>query len=585
MVAVVCEDQASRALYALPSSACRPNSRMWRGAGVNIFDLFWLSSTGGALGQGWAISEWVPGAFEQSLEQLSSARQAGLRYFRFFAAPWGPQKEWWLRNEVQYWQEFDRVWDAIDASGLYAIPSIGMDQWPAVANAFYGVSESENDMALNPWSLSRSLARRYFGTFVARYRTRASLLFYELGNEHNLLLNLPSPWCHARARCFGNDALTSLVADLVGQIRGQDPTRPISSGFSAPRESAWHLENRGQSTRDSREQWKGELQLQHRGVDIWSIHVYPDGCYFHGGCASIVDVIQAASEVAYAAKTVLFVGEYGGAAPLFTGPTASHRAAAASVLSEQVLQAHSGGAFALSALWAWQCYSHRGDMQCVWPGSTRASDGGSAAMVQALQSSNFAMGAISDPPRPPQPPPMPPPPPPPPLPPAWPQPSPSPSQRFSPPPLGRPPSPPLPTLDSCQSWCGAHPASWSVKCTAVASCAGCAACRLVPPPSSMAYDPMPPLPSPFYLRSPPPAVPTLPPPSPPTPAPVILIPSRSSPAPPHAASPHSCAGAEEQPLQDLTCRLSEVEMSLACSCQYVWAATCAKPIAVWKHCV
>ena len=174
-------------------------------------------------------------------------------------------------------------------------------------------------------------------------------------------------------------------------------------------------------------------------------------------------------------------------------------------------------------------------------------------------------------------------PPPPPPPPPSPQPSPSPSQKVSPPPLGRPP--PLPTLDSCQSWCGAHPASWSVKCTAVASCAGCAACRLVPPPSSMAYDPMPPLPSPFYLRSPPPAVPTLPPPSPPTPAPVILIPSPSSPAPPHAASPHSCAGAEEQPLQDLTCRLSEFEMSLACSCQYVWAATCAKPIAVRTHCV
>ena len=61
------------------------------------------------------------------------------------------------------------------------------------------------------------------------------MLLWELGNELNLLTNLPAPKCHPKAKCFGHAAMAAYSADLVGIIRNIDGTRPISSGFAAPR--------------------------------------------------------------------------------------------------------------------------------------------------------------------------------------------------------------------------------------------------------------------------------------------------------------------------------------------------------------
>ena len=95
----------------------------------------------------------------------------------------------------RYWKEFDALFDAIDASGLYWIPSIGTDDWDKVANAVTpGLNETMNDCVINASSISRQLALEYFGQFSKRYFARPSLLFWELGNELNLMSNLPPPW-------------------------------------------------------------------------------------------------------------------------------------------------------------------------------------------------------------------------------------------------------------------------------------------------------------------------------------------------------------------------------------------------------
>ena len=87
------------------------------------------------------------------------------------------------------------MFDTIDTSGLYWIPSIGTDGWNQVANALTpGLNETMNDFVKNASSVSRQLALEYFGQFSERYVSRPSLLFWELGNELNLMSNLPPPW-------------------------------------------------------------------------------------------------------------------------------------------------------------------------------------------------------------------------------------------------------------------------------------------------------------------------------------------------------------------------------------------------------
>ena len=49
------------------------------------------------------------------------------------------------------------------------------------------------------------------------------------------------------------------------------------------------------------------------------------------------------------------------------------------------------GAFALSAIWAWECPTHREDMVCIYPGSTRPKERGSDRMIQLIRAANAQM--------------------------------------------------------------------------------------------------------------------------------------------------------------------------------------------------
>ena len=185
-------------------------------AGANLFDVFWVASSGQARNKF---------GFNYSLSELETAHAAGIRVFRAFASDWGPNKLFWKQHTdqfvfhvyfimnlqlyacplllflpifcvvIRYWQEFDSLVDRIDTAGLYWIPSIGTDGWDRVANALTpGLNETVNDFVKNASSVSRQLALEYFGQFSRRYFSRPSLLFWELGNELNLMSNLPPPW-------------------------------------------------------------------------------------------------------------------------------------------------------------------------------------------------------------------------------------------------------------------------------------------------------------------------------------------------------------------------------------------------------
>ena len=96
-------------------------------------------------------------------------------------------------------------------------------------------------------------------------------------------------WCGSTgmgvsAACTFNESASMLVAytkDLVRALRAVDPSRPISSGFSTPRPSSWHMEHcplsgacaadpssKGFWATDTEAQFQASLAAQQASVDV-----------------------------------------------------------------------------------------------------------------------------------------------------------------------------------------------------------------------------------------------------------------------------------------------------------------------------
>jgi hypothetical protein len=196
--------------------------------------------------------------------------------------------------------------------------------------------ETTTDFMHNPGSASRVLAARYIQDFVTRYRTRKTILFYELTNEFNLHAGMDM---HRRcldkkddpAKCvsvgnYTHDDLNSFAHDMVQLLHRLDPSHQVSSGYAMPPPSASHMAKspewtkRGGFRRDSREEFADNLATIHRDYDIVSIHVYPheNAVRFGRGPGSQADMIADAATVAHGMHKKLFLGEFGdpsGASP------------------------------------------------------------------------------------------------------------------------------------------------------------------------------------------------------------------------------------------------------------------------------
>lgn len=383
-------------LFAVRTS-CPAGSVEYGGVGVNAFDALWCGSSAMA----------SPCTYADVQHMLRHLASSGLRYFRCFASLYGYRQVQWLRDPSGFWAAFDRLMHDVQQLGLSVVLSIGAEAWHLVANAWTNRSTSEtlNDLVTSRTSTSRSLAVRYTTEVVRRYSSSKAVLFWELGNELNLNANMPRG-CGDRERCFSTSDLVSYTTDLVDAIRRNDPQqRPISSGFGVARPTAWHQEHCRRATNaaeasddggscsaggagsiDSLEQWQRMVQWQHEAVDIVSTHLYAGlrGCWFGRGANQAcyrqtnISLLDAVAAAAAAVNKPLYLGEYGGPAPNFTGPTASARAYPEAVLDWLDARArvralpHGKESWqdpapqVLSSIWAWACPSKRASgMQCL----------------------------------------------------------------------------------------------------------------------------------------------------------------------------------------------------------------------------
>ena len=110
-------------------------------------------------------------------------------------------------------------------------------------------------MLTNASSSSHQASLSFARTLAQRYSSSPALFAWEIGNEHNLLTDLdcsgqtwgcaPSqgtPAARTAADSSSSQDYLAFQSSIVAVIRQPDaPVRPISSGHSLPRPSAFHL--------------------------------------------------------------------------------------------------------------------------------------------------------------------------------------------------------------------------------------------------------------------------------------------------------------------------------------------------------
>ena len=297
---------------------------------------------------------------------IADAKDAGIGFFRIMGAGYGPvapppvgapsqnDLALWQSDAALYWSRLDQMFDDLDDAGLRLVPSFVWNplQFPALTG------ESTADLIANPDSRSRALLFRYLGEFIHRYSARPTILFYEFGNELNLDADLdihgrclavsPADACTPYGN-YTSAQLTVFARAVAQRIRALDPTRPISSGYSLPRASAWHLAaqpefspNGPDWTADSLAQFRSVLIGMDKPFDLWSVHIYPGDVRWGNPAGSESRTLAAAANTARAHGRRLYLGEFGDST--------------LSPYLRSMLRGLAGGATSYASAWVWEFY-------------------------------------------------------------------------------------------------------------------------------------------------------------------------------------------------------------------------------------
>jgi hypothetical protein len=266
---------------------------------------------------------------------IADAQAAGVTFVRsrvtgFFPAKFNDSLNdlaGWQNDPQAFWSGMDAIFDTLDNAGIQLVPSIVWNpaQFPAT------MQETLTEFLQNPQSESRKLLTRYISEFIGRYKSRRTILFYELTNELNLdadvnLINKcqsvdsgPCVWSN-----FTTADMLQFSQELVTQIKVLDSSRGVTSGYSLPRLAATHLMNKPEFapggpdwTLDTRDEFMKFLLMIHEPFDIISVHIYPGGEDVRFGRPPDQGYLIAddAVEVARTAGKKLYIGEFGDSGP------------------------------------------------------------------------------------------------------------------------------------------------------------------------------------------------------------------------------------------------------------------------------
>ena len=293
-------------------NACAAGSTSLGGTkiGVNCFDLFY----------GLLVD---PQRTRHPNARLRELRMKQIPLVRFSCSPFWA-KEWghYQNNRAGYFKAMDTVFEAAEYQQIKIVPSL------------FWNSSSVSDLVGEPvsaWgrdgSATRDFMRRYTEDVVMRYKSNSSILMWEFGNEFNSYADLPNalkwwpkvdvamgtPSSRSQLDLIKAGDCTSAFAYFASIVKKTDSARLIGSGADIPNFNAYNL-TRGSSGVDEEHEFRLALtQLAPSGVDVISIHLYPqrEGKYFNNKASNFDSILKEVGTAARQGGKRVFVGEFG----------------------------------------------------------------------------------------------------------------------------------------------------------------------------------------------------------------------------------------------------------------------------------
>lgn len=333
------------------------DGRPLRAVGVNYFDAFYR-----------ALRNPADTSYRAGFAELG---RRGIPFARFMACGFWPA-DWrlYLEDKPLHFALLDAVVQAAEEHGVGLIPCLF---WHS-ATVPDIVGEPRGAWG-DPASKTHAFMRSYVRETVTRYRRSPAIWAWEFGNEYSLDADLPNaaqhrpkvvadrgtPGSRSERDDLTHDALAVAVRAFAHEVRRHDPRRPISSGHSAPRPSAWHQWKEKIWGQDTEDQFAQRLLLDNPDpVNTLSLHVYRPTEKRFGRETSAEEFLAVAMQVSAQARKPLFIGEFG--APGI-GPPAEK---AAREQFGALLAAIEKAGVPLAALWVYDFAAQGKDWNVRW---------------------------------------------------------------------------------------------------------------------------------------------------------------------------------------------------------------------------
>jgi hypothetical protein len=284
-------------LLSVSCAAAELAPRPLRGIGVNYFDAFYRT-----------LKDGNDTSYDAGFKALAERR---IPFARFMCGGfWPADNALYVTDRDEYFRRLRGVVRSAERHGVGLIPSL------------FWHSSTTPDMVGEPrdqWGNTKSKTHAFLRTYVrevaARFGKSPAIVAWEFGNEYNLDADLPNAAKHRPAIVvrLGTPTTRSARDDLkhetiriafaafAREVRKLDPHRPILTGNSLPRPTAWHQWKEGSWGTDTPAQFAEMLLADNPNpIDTITVHVYRDP----------TRIAPAAAAAKRAGKT-LFVGEFG----------------------------------------------------------------------------------------------------------------------------------------------------------------------------------------------------------------------------------------------------------------------------------
>jgi hypothetical protein len=249
----------------------------FHGVGVNYFDGF--QRVIGASGQGPCLENdtWRKGLRALAKNKIPFVR---MPVNGFYPVDWALYR---TRREV-FFQKLDELVREAEALKIGIIPSFFWAYF-----TLPDLAREPLDQWGNPESKTRALMREFVGEVVERYKTSPAIWGWEFGNEYLIEADIPDEkmgrgWAAPRLGTpsertardkMRRDNVRAAYQAFGQAVRRIDKTRPIFTGDTMPRVSAWHLYHEKTWAKDSREQWLEMFNADNPDpVDTNTVHFY-----------------------------------------------------------------------------------------------------------------------------------------------------------------------------------------------------------------------------------------------------------------------------------------------------------------------